>query len=752
MTIDILKACDIAPTVDLFCECFAEDHYYGIMFPDQSTRRDEMRKAFTQSISFCIRQGNSIGIKRDGTLVAFLLCIDYRAARENDEQSFRMLFANRQHRGELPYESTLHGGILELSGRTIYGMSIAVDPALRRRGIASALVDAILRRHPDCNFASDVSNEASLEIYRRRNFEVRPLDKGYHLVLHRHTEPAHTFSVQDTVKVAVPDSRTLTDNGIAFRVSKQRMTVCGFGHGNAFGIGYFQPEEGKVSDGVVVELEYAEYLKFQRLINVAQYTEILLKDYVLYALNRPYTCKPLYNDVLEQMLVNRQVEWSLIPDVYVSVPVQYNDRLLIMNYQAEADSKAEALLRDLDFRTHYEAGVPATTANVDDLAYFKQRIRRFYLGKIRIQIASEATLDRYDQIGDPIGASALVDLYISIDRKSGSGVLTWYSLSAPFLLSHLMDNVVRNQVMVIDGDATVNFYDYLNTRFALQRRGTPKLFVVLPREKACLTTGQIASLLASETIYPDGETYGQIIDPEIVDVAGSERGMGQYDRAFVCAYRNVMLQFSPDLKASLRERMYEESIALFYIELILFEEAAIQIADQQIVQLFTTAPGDDPVGFLRQVDRINDEYTNTIDFWNIQVNYPTSQKSINMLREAFRIDQKLECMKRNQEQLQTVFGIKCDIADRRESNRMEKSLAVLSILAIISAWMDSYDYTATWADVLPAGIILILQRSFFVLLLVIGIWIAFQLFGIRRKRKKNTDKKRKAKKEKRKER
>ena len=71
MTIDILKACDIAPTVDLFCECFAEDHYYGIMFPDQSTRRDEMRKAFTQSISFCIRQGNSIGIKRDGTLVAF---------------------------------------------------------------------------------------------------------------------------------------------------------------------------------------------------------------------------------------------------------------------------------------------------------------------------------------------------------------------------------------------------------------------------------------------------------------------------------------------------------------------------------------------------------------------------------------------------------------------------------------------------------------------------------------------------------
>lgn len=51
-------------------------------------------------------------------------------------------------------------------------------------------------------------------------------------------------------------------------------------------------------------------------------------------------------------------------------------------------------------------------------------------------------------------------------------------------------------------------------------------------------------------------------------------------------------------------------------------------------------------------------------------------KSITMLRESFRIKDQLDEMKRNQEQLQTVFDTKCDIIDRKDAKRMDTSLAI----------------------------------------------------------------------------
>ena len=66
-----------------------------------------------------------------------------------------------------------------------------------------------------------------------------------------------------------------------------------------------------------------------------------------------------------------------------------------------------------------------------------------------------------------------------------------------------------------------------------------------------------------------------------------------------------------------------------------------------------------------------------------------------MFRDAFRIDNLLNDLNRNQAYLQLVFDIKCDIIDRKESKRMDTSLAILSILAIFSALINSHDYIAT---------------------------------------------------------
>ncbi len=73
---------------------------------------------------------------------------------------------------------------------------------------------------------------------------------------------------------------------------------------------------------------------------------------------------------------------------------------------------------------------------------------------------------------------------LSIDRLSHIGVLTLVSLSTPFLLSHFLDNIVRNQLMVIEenGEA-VNLYAYMQEKWGLNASGTPKSYEMIPKEK-----------------------------------------------------------------------------------------------------------------------------------------------------------------------------------------------------------------------------------------------------------------------------
>ena len=751
MNIDVLSKKDIAETMELFCKSFFDDHYYAKLFPNPATKAKDMTEAFQDTILNCISTGASLGVWDEEKLIGFIICFDYKYIRDHENELFQTIFADKDTPISLPYDNTLHSTVANLPGRVIYCLSLAVDPAYQRSGIASALWDCIMAKFPNSCFAADISNSLSLNIYRRRNFDIKLLDEEYYLTMHIPTEASATFDIDADIKLIVPNESILQDNHIDYKVIKEQTAVSMTRIEKQPNYQCFVRDVNSICFGVQVLLTFDAYLKYQRAINVAHYDEVVCGEYVYYIQNTPYTHFPLTNDTLNEMIKTRSTEWGIIPDVFVSIPVQYDKAKLGSLVSDAGDIRTRLLLRDLDFRTHYEAGIPSTSTEVDDLASFKKRIKRYYLGKIEIQITCENTVNQYDVAGKPIGAPTLVDMFLSIDEMGSCGVLTWYSLSAPFLISQLLDNVIRNQVAVVKGQEQLNLFVYLNSNYGIVRRGTPKAFVVIPKDKNCLRNSQIASLLASETIYPDGENYGEVIDPEITAAAQSEYGMGQYSRAYVAAYTNVVLQFSVDTQQTLRDRLYDESITLFYIELILFEEAATNVADREITKLLTATDVASPVDFLRHVDNIYDEYSKTIDFWSIQVNYPTSQKSIDMLRKAFKIDDKLERMKRNQEQLQIVFDTKFDIIDRKDAKRMDKSLAILSVLAIFSAWIDSYDYVSTWDDLFSVDLIYIVQKTLFVLILLTAIYAIAHLFGgklgmyIRIRRSRNRRKKKHSK-------
>ena len=86
-------------------------------------------------------------------------------------------------------------------------------------------------------------------------------------------------------------------------------------------------------------------------------------------------------------------------------------------------------------------------------------------------------------------------------------------------------------------------------------------------------------------------------------------------------------------------------------------------------------------------------------------------------------------MHRNRDQLQVVFDTKCDMIDRSDSHRTNTSLAILSILAVFSAWIDGHDYISAWSNIFSPTTIDVLHIVLFVGVLITAIYAVARLFG-----------------------
>lgn len=178
-----LKSENIEEVLTLFYSCFKDDHYYNDFFNKNNIQIQDMCNLFRSSIEYCINSGYSIGtIDNYNNLIGFALFFNYNEALLNNYKVFCDIFGADEN-GELSFYTELHTYIRKLNGETLYLLSIGVDPNLRRNGIASDMIDYILKKYNKYNIVSDVSNTNSLSMYSKRNFSIKKLDDAYHLVI-----------------------------------------------------------------------------------------------------------------------------------------------------------------------------------------------------------------------------------------------------------------------------------------------------------------------------------------------------------------------------------------------------------------------------------------------------------------------------------------------------------------------------------------------------------------------------------------
>jgi hypothetical protein len=201
---------------------------------------------------------------------------------------------------------------------------------------------------------------------------------------------------------------------------------------------------------------------------------------------------------------------------------------------------------------------------------------------------------------------------------------------------------------------------------------------------------------------------------------------------------NTFVQFYPAYRGCKRYRLFWNSVTAFYIELILFEEAAITRFNKRLVELMSDANNDKPEEFLKKNRDVTTEYLHTVAFWDVQLNYPSSQQSIQMIKEAFNEKALLERMGRYQEQVKNIFEINKELVDR-QSDKNEKDsndtmnaiLFILTIVSTVSAIYQIVDYIIGYLEDAPE------QNFYPIIVNIITMIIITVIFAARRRIRSN---------------
>lgn len=671
------------------------------------------------------------GIFTGGELTAFACAFEYTELKRNGRK-------------------WLNPGDKEWRQIETLGTNVVVIPLLVGKEKVGRLVELLREQYRDSHLLFRISGEQSekfqedLAVVSEKNLKSHRYDAAGENVWLFHFAPQ--IRMEDTyfeeeILLILPGQEVLLEMGIEeAEVTMVELTgyeIVQSEKGSAF---FRKP--GAACEGVLLQCDYEQLLRYQRFINLTDYEEHFEQTdrgkALIYSEKYQSDSSLLWNDLLREMVKTRKAEWSIVPDSYIMYPVTYKDHDRLLECACYDNQEISNYMHYMDIRLQCETGVPFGKDGIDLMERYKNRLERIPLGRLRVRITLEMILDILDHEDQPVGCDAEVEAVLSIDRSSHIGVLTLVSLSTPFLLSHFLDNIVRNQLMVIEenGEA-VNLYAYMQEKWGLNASGTPKSYEMIPKEKNCLNKKQLGAVLLSETIYEEGEDFGEFTDAEILKLTNSETGMGQYSRAFVVAHTNVLLDFEKDLRGTIQARMYNAAFTCFYVELLMFEEAALTCFNKELIDLMAEVMRIEPTEFLTRARTITNRYLNTVDFWNVSVNYPSSQKSLQMIRKSFLIDDLREKMEYNQKQVGNIFNINSEIVDRQEAKEEKErddqsntALTILSVLCFFSAMIDGNDYLSTLDWLIPAGVLdIILKGVFPITMIGILLYVLKKLYG-----------------------
>ena len=517
------------------------------------------------------------------------------------------------------------------------------------------------------------------------------------------------------------------------------------------------------------EVPFDVYYRLEHSLNLFEVnTGIKIKDVdgrlyqcvLLYA-NKPSEFKLFSPTVYKALLSEKENptgEKKLISDIYTAIPARYESIERIYKYHVEDNNFiANNIITGLIFQENFEYGV-----NESNDRRFKDRIRRIDLGTIHLMLLEETHYNYFDKTQieciaeDPIP----VRLIATLDLETHTAVLYMVYMGYNDRASKYLDQITRNEIfvavpeneyyqheghmrkIVTEGGnvfQTVCLHDYIYCKYQIEKLGIPRNLVISPfisDEDNSVETHKsyISSILYGETSFAEEEELGKIVDDSIDDLLAREYGDNIYDYAKFYISRVTVLQCEETYKDYVVERIDFAVVELFYMELIVLELSAIYNASSNISKFINnyniqtsfwkklkesfTASSENVLG---KIDNILEEYARTLDFWDVPMNYHSSKKALDIIREKFEVEREVAQLERNRSEISSIY----ESRKTKNSAISNYVVSVFGIMLTLSSIIGLFSGATTDED---ATLFETLVYNFFDELLMIR--IVFILAGI----------------------
>lgn len=413
-------------------------------------------------------------------------------------------------------------------------------------------------------------------------------------------------------------------------------------------------------------------------------------------------------------------EDKMVSDIYTTMPVKYDNLNLLKKMRnKENNFLVKNIITGLRYQEDYEFG-----NENHNVRKYQDRITRIDLGSVNMLITEEPHYNYYkkSQLKLAFERSIPIRLVISIDKDTHAGVLYLLNFGCKNKPSYYLNEVSSNSIKIevsgddlklknikytIEGKPYVSFYSYISQKFSLKKMGTPRHLILSPflGDEPIDASDELkssyrdikSSLLYAETLFEDVEELGKIVDSNLDILYRKKWGDAVYSYATIYISKICLLEYSDTFKDYLAERVDFAVVALFYFELIQLEDAAIEIASNGISQFINTyqvkgKQNNEKIfrisseNVLDLLDEIQEEYTKTIDLWDVDANFYSSKKALSIMRRKFEIAKCVEQLKRNRNEIEHIYQSK----KTKIQNRSNNILTFLGLIITITTFIDIF--------------------------------------------------------------
>ncbi len=464
-------------------------------------------------------------------------------------------------------------------------------------------------------------------------------------------------------------------------------------------------------------------------------------------------------------------EDKMLSDIYTVVPIRYDDLSLIKKYASKENNFViNNLLTGLSFQENYEFG--NENRNIKS---YSNRIERYDLGTIYAYISEDPHYNYYNKSKLKLSKYKYpLRLIAVIDLETHTGVLYILNFGIKTKPTEYLDIISRNSIYLDynedyklhnihykeaqNGAKICNLYKILLYKYKIKKVGMARNLMISPYlsnesklneddalyEKSKEMYRKIKlSMMYGEVLFDDGEELGSIVDNRFNRQLELKYGDSIYDYSCINITKTGILQFNDTYRDYLAERIDFAVVNLFYIELVLMEDAAIQIADIAISdfindykiknvdnnKLKNFSLGSKYV--LDKLEEIQEEYAKTLDFWDVQANFYSSKVFLTKLRKKFEIEKDIQSLKRNRVEIQEIYSSK----QNKKSQRNGFILAVLGFVLTLLNLVDVFNKAASddsvkilpWVDYIYENMKALYVIRIFVLILLLYLLAKFIL-------------------------